>query len=78
MPPSKAKGPEQPIRTFDEAFASHRLKPPEREALVWHLAYMRLRKTIEALLPARADYGTVNEQTRAELELGFRPKDILR
>ncbi len=47
------------MTTFDELFASHRLKPAEREQLVWHLAYMRMRKTIEAL--SRPDYGTVNE-----------------
>ncbi len=41
--------------TFDELFASHRLKPPEREQLVWHLAYMRMRKTIEVLSKKPAD-----------------------
>lgn len=37
--------------TFDEAFAELNLKPAEREALVWHLAQLRARKTVEALLP---------------------------
>ena len=37
--------------TFDEVFAGHRLTFRERELLVWHLATMRARKTIEALLP---------------------------
>lgn len=63
-----AKEPEQPIRTFDETFASHRLTPPEREQLVWHLAYMRARKTIQALLPT----------TDPKLVMGFDPKDVLR
>lgn len=51
MPPSRAKSPEQPIRTFDEAFADHHLTVDEREAMVWHLAAMRARKTVAALLP---------------------------
>jgi hypothetical protein len=38
-------------RTFDEAFAEHRLTPQERAALVWHLAGIRTRKLIETLLP---------------------------
>jgi len=37
--------------TFDEVFAEHRLTFRERELLVWHLAAMRARKTIEVLLP---------------------------
>lgn len=40
------------MRTFDEAFAELNLKPAEREALVWYLASLRARKTIEALLPS--------------------------
>lgn len=38
-------------RTFDEAFAEHRLQPDERAALVWHLAEIRTRRLIETLLP---------------------------
>lgn len=37
--------------TFDEAFADHRLTPDERAELVYRLAAIRARKTIEALLP---------------------------
>ena len=40
------------MRTFDEVFKDHRLKPKEREELVWFLAAYRYRKTIEKLLPA--------------------------
>lgn len=43
--------PEPPPRSFDEAFADLNLTPEERQALVWHLAAMRARATIEALLP---------------------------
>lgn len=74
MPPSRAKGPEQPIRTFDEAFADHKLTPAERNALVWHLAMFRARKTVEAL--SVPDYGTVNEQAIARL--GYDYTKILR
>lgn len=42
---------EQPVRTFDELFAELNLTDEERTALVWHLAEMRARKTVEALLP---------------------------
>lgn len=38
-------------RTFDEAFAELNLKPDERSAMVWHLAAIRTRRLIEALLP---------------------------
>lgn len=51
MPPSRAKGPEPHTRTFDEAFAELNLTPTERVALVWQLAMLRARKTVEALLP---------------------------
>lgn len=37
--------------TFDEFCTQFRLKPKEREALVWHLAAYRARKTVETLLP---------------------------
>jgi hypothetical protein len=40
--------------TFDEFFAEHRLTTKEREALVWHLAAFRARRTVETLLPRRA------------------------
>ena len=40
--------------TFDELFEKHTLTKRERELLVWHLATMRARKTVEALLPAAA------------------------
>ena len=43
-----------PLRTFDDAFAEHSLTPAERTALVWHLAALRARKTVEALLPETA------------------------
>jgi hypothetical protein len=39
------------VRTFDEVFGEMRLTYPEREALVHHLASLRYRKTLEALLP---------------------------
>lgn len=42
---------DRPMRTFDEAFGEMRLTSEERTAMVWHLAAMRARKTIEALLP---------------------------
>jgi len=51
MPPSRAPGPEPRTRTFDELFAELQLTAAERQALVWHLAAMRARKTVEALLP---------------------------
>ena len=58
------------IRTFDEVFGGGNLRvtPNERAALVWHLASMRARKTIEALLP----------ETDPKLLIGFDPSDILR
>lgn len=56
------------MRTFDEAFEDLNLTADERAALVWHLAELRARKTVEALLPA----------TKPELILGFDPRDILR
>jgi hypothetical protein len=37
--------------TFDHFFREFRLTTAEREALVWHLASYRARKTVEALLP---------------------------
>lgn len=37
--------------TFDELFAEHKLTVQERELLVWHLATMRARRTVETLLP---------------------------
>ena len=49
MPPSRAKGPEPRTRTFDEAFAEHRLTADERLALVWHLAAIRTRELVETL-----------------------------
>lgn len=42
----------RPPRTFDEVFAEMILTPEERSALVWHLAMMRARKTVEELLPS--------------------------
>lgn len=39
------------MRTFDEAFAEHRLTAEERRQLVWHLAMFRARKTVELLAP---------------------------
>jgi hypothetical protein len=56
------------VRTFDEAFAEHRLTPAERAALVWHLAMFRARKTVEVLLP----------ETDAAFAMGFDPRDVLR
>lgn len=43
--------PEPPPRAFDEAFGELNLTQEERQALVWHLAGIRARATIEALLP---------------------------
>lgn len=42
-------------RTFDEAFAELNLTLAERTALVWHLAAMRARKTVEVLLPQQQE-----------------------
>lgn len=50
----------RPPRTFDEAFAEMNLTSEERTALVWHLATMRARNTIEALLPGPPE-GTMAE-----------------
>jgi hypothetical protein len=58
----------QPVYTFDELFAEHRLTAAERTALVWHLAMFRARKTVETLLP----------ETDAALAMGFDPRDVLR
>lgn len=49
--------------TFDEFFSEHRLTTKEREALVWHLAAYRMRRTIEML---------------REAPLPFNPRDVLR
>jgi hypothetical protein len=70
MPPGRARDmrPAPRVRTFDEAFAELRITPAERTAMVWHLAALRARKTVEALLP----------NTKPELLLGFDPKMILR
>ncbi len=52
MPGKRAlTAPAPPLRTFDEAFAELNLTPAERVALVWHLAAIRARKTVETLLP---------------------------
>jgi hypothetical protein len=68
MPSSRAiKDYPQPVRTFDEVFADHHLTVDEYTALVWHLAALRARKTVEALLPRKVKFG-----------LGFDPKMILR
>ena len=40
------------MATFDELFEHHTLTPEERKLLVWHLAALRARRTVEALLPA--------------------------
>jgi len=37
-------------KTFDGLFSEHNLTPRERELLVWHLAEMRARKTVQSLL----------------------------
>jgi len=44
--------PTRPARTFDELFAEDLLTAEERTKLVWHLAAMRARKTVEMLLSA--------------------------
>lgn len=36
--------------TFQELFVEHNLTEPERVALIWFLAQLRMRKTLEALL----------------------------
>lgn len=53
MPRGRARdiAPEPRVRTFDEVFAELHLTPAERVALVWQLAALRFRKTIETLLP---------------------------
>lgn len=51
MGKSRAKGPEPRTRTFDELLGEHTLTYEERRLLVWHLASMRARATVEALLP---------------------------
>ena len=71
MPKYKAHTPVDPrIHTFDEVFGGGNLRVTvsERIALVWHLAALRARKTVEALLP----------KTDPKLTLGFDPNDILR
>lgn len=70
MPKKRALTAEQPsrVKTFDEAFEDFRITPSERVAMVWHLAMMRARRTVEALLPA----------TDSTAILGFDPKQILR
>ena len=40
--------------TFDEFLSEHKLTKRERELLVWHLATLRARKTVEALLTIRS------------------------
>lgn len=40
------------ITPFDELFSEHKMRPGERRELVFHLAAMRARRTIEALLPS--------------------------
>ena len=42
---------ERPARTFDDFCADFTLTQREREALVFHLAAFRARKTVETLLP---------------------------
>lgn len=51
--PKALPAPDAParLRSFDEVFSEHTLTAAEREALVWHLAAFRARKTVEALLP---------------------------
>ena len=50
-----------------EAWYQHTLTPAERQALVWHLASLRARKTIEALLPeTRADLDARDFGVRAK------------
>lgn len=33
--------------TFSELCRLHKATPTEREALLWHLAFLRMRKTLE-------------------------------
>lgn len=47
--------------TFDEFCAQFRLRPTEREALVWHLAAFRHRKTVEALSAAPTPPNRTND-----------------
>lgn len=62
------------LRTFDEAFAELHLTPDERAALVWHLAALRARKTVEELMPETRhdfdprDYGLRATPERNEIE----------
>jgi len=46
-----AKKIERPALTFDDFCADYTITQAEREALVWHLAMFRARKTVELLLP---------------------------
>lgn len=39
------------LRSFDEAFAEHKLSADEREELVWRLAAIRMRSVVEKLVP---------------------------
>ena len=66
MPPSRAKGPEPRIRTFDEAFAELHLTKKERKDLVWHLAGIRTRRLMDTLLPDEPG-STMNEEMLAVL-----------
>ena len=70
MPPSRAPGPEPRDRTFDEAFAELNLTDEERSALVWHLASVRARKTVEALLPT-TKYGAIEQEMLGVLRQGL-------
>lgn len=51
---------DRPPRTFDEVFGEMTLTREERAAMVWHLAMMRARKTVQALLPSPPE-GTLAE-----------------
>jgi hypothetical protein len=53
--------------TFDELFADFRLTADERRSLVWFLATMRARKTIEALLPDDAPLDEDREHKEEKL-----------
>ena len=47
--------------SFDEFFSEYNLTPEERKELVWHLAMLRVRKTLKLLEPAE-----VRRQSRQE------------
>ena len=53
--------------TLDELFAEHTVTDEERRALVWHLAFLRMRHMIETMLPTSPYRGVLRSRKPNEV-----------